>query len=233
MRLVSLALCTSCSTSHFFINVAPDYRRDHARISVFAVIRDGVLSRNGWAALGPGETPPFSAGSCAVAYEVMDRAHQALAETTSVSVHASGIDRAALGPIAGAAEGNTILAFSIAGRPHRASSTGSAVDLARAPSSRVARGVHAQRSGIPGRTEDDVDDSDSFRIEADLYELPSLRRVARLTLKYGGTDEHEAFAMFANKLQAEFPSAQCSGWNFTRLRRGETATPRRAREASI
>jgi hypothetical protein len=52
-----------------------------------------------------------------------------------------------------------------------------------------------------------------FIIDAVVFSVADKKSVAELRLRYTGKRIDEAFQMFNQRFQAEFPGAVCAGWN--------------------
>ena len=222
--------------AQFKVQYAPGANRNGARISVFGIKRDGLMSHSGWDALSPELSAPFGAKNCPVAYsDELFATHAPLAEALESYVRQNGVSDEVLNTIAPAAQGDTILLVTSAGRP-RSSSSGSAGSD---PSAAGRRGMGGGRGGGMGggrgggmggmgggggrrgagfgapMSSEASSSSDDYQLTALFFSVAEHKTVALIELSYSGTSAAEAIAQFRNRLESEFSGASCAGWNFS------------------
>jgi hypothetical protein len=231
--LLSLALgfaagVTGCAETTFNLSYDPGFARTGRHVSTFGIKRDGLLSRSGWAALGPEASAPFEAQDCEVAYsDAWFGTTPELADAVEGYVNNNGVTDALLERLLPAAQGDTIMLVTIAGRPQPRSS-----EVSGSPSQRANPGAGAGRGGRMGRggggrgagggrggrnqTGSGTDGaSDPFEVSAALFSVREHRTVARVHMSYTGPDIDQALRAFGRRLQRELPGATCSGWNWS------------------
>jgi hypothetical protein len=220
LLLACLLVFTACGGQSFTVKHAPGFSPNGRHISVFAVKRDGLLSRSGWEALGPNLSAPFGGNACEVAYsEPMLNALPDLAAAVDSVVRANGVSDELLAKLAPAAKGDTIMLMTIAGHPHASSDSGSQTQAANSMSSRNS-GRRGGRGGLGGGMPVSSGKSDSagpdpFTVSAIFFSVSEHHSVASIELNYSGTDMSEALNLFRTRLETEFPGAKCSGWDWT------------------
>jgi hypothetical protein len=221
------ALCVSaCAGTSFNVQYAPGFVPAHKRISTFAVKRDGLLSHSGWEALGSDSFAPFGAKACDVAYgEALFNAKPELAEAIDSYVRSNGVTDDLLDQLAPAAQGDTILLVTIAGRPHQDSGGGgSSQAIPSAGGGRRGgfgrggggrRGGGARGGGMRGNTSDASTSTAPFQVSALLFSIHEHHTQALIEMDYAGTSFEEALLAFKDRLETELPGAACSGWNWS------------------
>lgn len=217
--LLVLAGCVDSTTFH--VSFAPNAARANRGISTLGVQRDGVMSREGWRALGPEQPAPFGGQLCAVAFSA-----ESLESTPGVVgaidayVRANGATEQLLEQVAPAAIGDTLLFFSISGAATRTGSA--ALGQAPMPGTRGGRsmgggGGRGQRAGGLGAAGTVRGDSgDGFHVRATLFSVSERRTVANIEMNYSGTNLGEALMAFRARLEAELPGAHCAGWDWSK-----------------
>jgi hypothetical protein len=225
---IALALVglTACAEETFTVRYAPGFSSASKHVSVFGIKRNGLMSRDGWGALGPNVPAPFSAQPCDVAYgESIFTTAPALASAVEDYVRANGVTDELLDQLAPNAQGDTIMLLTIAGHARVASEPagGSPTSRASAPGS-MGRGGRGGRGG-GGRgsrggsaatdTQANATADDPFAISASFFSVHEHRSVALVQMSYSGTRIDQALGHFKERLEAEFPRATCSGWNWS------------------
>jgi hypothetical protein len=200
--------------AEFQVQYAPGATRQGAHISVFGIKRDGLMSRAGWDALSPELSAPFGAKRCAVAYsDELFGTKAELAEAIERYVRENGVTDVLLDELAPAAQGDTILLVTSAGRPRTAGSDAAGPEVA-APRG---RGMSGGRRGAATRgVRPDTDKpSADYQLTALFFGVREHKTVAVVEMNYTGTSGEEAIAEFRNRLESEFSGASCAGWNFS------------------
>jgi hypothetical protein len=212
---------TACAEESFTVQYAPGFNHARKHISVFGVQRDGLMSRSGWAALGPGLSAPFNEQqACDVAFsEQVFNEVPALASAVDSYVRANGVTDRLLDQLAPAARGDTIMLVTIAGRarlPGRDLGGGSPMQRAN-PGMGRGRGGQGMGGGMMpvGREPENVGNADPFEVSALLFSIREHQTTAVVKMGYTGTSSQQALSEFKQRLEAEFPSSTCSGWNWS------------------
>jgi hypothetical protein len=225
--LLSLCCVSACAGTTFDVQEAPHWSRADHRISTFGVKRDGLMSRDGYGALGPNMPAPFGAQHCDVAFsEQTFGAAPELAHAIDTYVRLNGVTDALLGQLAPAAKGDAILFISVSGNTKAASDGGPNVA---APTGRGGgrsgsgmggmgrrggggMGQHGGQQPSGGHAQESAD---GFLVSASLYSVSERRSVSALRMHYSGSRVDEALREFNQRIEAEFPGTQCSGWDWT------------------
>jgi hypothetical protein len=214
--LVLLGLA-GCSEQSFKIEYAPSFSRSARHISVFGVKRDGLLSQDGWAALGPEQPAPFDGKSCDLAYAQGSFSQRPdLEDALSEYVRTNGVTDELLALIAPAAKGDTIMLVTSAGRVRQAEDRNSSAQ-ASAPFSGGGRGGrrHGRGRTASGSSSNSSSSEDPFTVSATFFSVAEHRSVGFVELTYSGQRMDEALDEFRTKLEAEFPGSTCSGWDWS------------------
>jgi hypothetical protein len=218
--LVLLGLA-GCGEQSFRVNYAPSFSRSARHISVFGVKRDGLLSQDGWAALGPEQAAPFDGKSCALAYaEGSFSERPDLEDDLGEYVRTNGVTDELLALIAPAAKGDTIMLVTIAGRVQQPEDTKDRNSSAQASAPFSGGGRGGRRHGRGGTASSSSSNSNSsaadpFTVSATFYSVAEHRSVGFVELTYSGKHMDEALDEFRTKLEAEFPGSSCSGWDWS------------------
>jgi hypothetical protein len=217
--LFAVAL-TACGSTQFEVNYTPGLNRSGARISVFGIKRDGLMSHSGWDAFSPEMSAPFGAKHCPVAYgdELFD-AKKPLAEAIDSYVRGNGVTDKLLDQLAPAAQGDTILLISIAGRPKTANLNGpteATLPRGRRTPGNGGGGAGRRRGGGQSSSTPEADESSApFQLSALFFNVREQKSVGLIQLNYSGTSIEEALTEFRSRLETEFPGASCRGWNWS------------------
>ena len=128
---VVFAAALGCGAdAQFKVTYLPGWPQPGAKIAVFGIKRDGLMSKAGWDSLNPELSAPFGARRCAVAYsEELFSTNAPLAEALESYVRANGVTDRLLKELAPAARGDLILLVTSSGRPRTASELESAAAL--------------------------------------------------------------------------------------------------------
>jgi len=220
--VVAVLMTTACGEHTYTVEYAPSFSRNRRHISVFAIKRDGLLSPDGWAALGPEQPAPFDGTSCDVGYARGSlSARPSLEDSLQDYERDNGVTDELLTLLAPAAKGDTIMLVTIEGQvrePHESNaSTRSATP---APASGGGRGGRRRGGGSgggagPARSNRSEPSAEPFTISATFYSIAEHRSVGLVELAYSGTRMDEALDQFRTKLEAEFPGSTCSGWDWS------------------
>jgi hypothetical protein len=210
----------ACAEEAFTVKYAPNFSPTRKHISVFGIKRDGLMSRSGWAALGPGLSAPFSAHPCDVAYsEEVFTAAPALASLVDDYVRSNGVTDELLEQLAPAAKGDTIMLVTIAG--HAVLPTRDLGGASTMPPGRSSMGGGRGRRGYGGgaRTGSDqtreTSNHDPFEVSAFFFSVPERRAVGVVKMSYSGSNTEQALSQFTHRLEVEFPGSTCSGWDWS------------------
>jgi hypothetical protein len=228
--LLCLCCVSACAGTTFDVQEAPHWSRADHRISTFGVKRDGLMSRDGYAALGPNMPAPFGGQHCDVAFsEQTFGAAPELAHAIDTYVRLNGVTDALLGQLAPAAKGDAILFISVSGSTKAASDGGpngaapTGRGGGRGGSGMGGMGRRGGGGGGMGRHGGGHEESsahaqetgDGFQVSASLYSVREKRSVSALRMHYSGSRVDEALREFNQRIEAEFPGTQCSGWDWS------------------
>jgi hypothetical protein len=220
--VLGLSACAEATT--FQVHYEPGFVRNGKRVSTFGIKRDGVMSRSGWAVLGPYASGPFSDTRCELGYsDEVFGSTPALAEAMGEYVRANGVTDELLAKLAPAAKGDTIMLVTVTGRPHRPSGEIGGSAAQRAMPAGGARGGGMGRGGMGrggggGRatsSESSSASNDPFEISASFFSVEQHRTVARVQMNYAGSDIDLAMREFNDRLEAELRGSRCSGWDWS------------------
>jgi hypothetical protein len=217
---LALSLLAGCAGSTFDVRSEPSWPRAQHRFSTFAVQRDGLMSRDGWQALGPNMPVPFGAQHCEVAFsQSMFATAPELADAIGSYVRSNGVTDSLLDRVAPAAEGDAILFVTLSGAPRVASNAGPNTASMGSGSGRgggrrgggggMRGGAMKQSTGEPREL------GDGLQLDATFYSVRERRSLAEIRMNYQGTRTDEAVRQFNDRLEREFPGASCGGWNWT------------------
>ena len=207
----------ACAADPFVAKYEPGLERSKQHISVFAIKRDGLLNRSGWAALGPDATVPFSDEPCDVGYgDAMFAAVPEVAEAVDDYVRENGVTDELLDQIAPAAKGDLIMILTLAGHPlaKTEKSESSSYSPSAGPSGRGGRRGNRRSSATNSRGEESSN-GETFEAAAAFFSVRERRAVATATLRSSGTNTDQALAQFTNRLEHTFPGSTCSGWDWS------------------
>ena len=183
-------------------------------VSVFGVFRDGRMNPEAWDAIGSRLSAPLGGASCdiAIGAKLQLEAPTVLAALDDTT-RASGVTDEILGEFAPMAKAETILVFTIAGRPPQPlpdkPGTGAAPAASRFSTGRRMRGNNGPPAAGP-RVDRNV-----FEISASLYSVKTKESVGVIGMSYEGQSVEDAFQKFAAKLSAELPGTRCAGWDLS------------------
>ena len=215
-----LSLISSCAGSSFDVRAEPTWQRSQHHFSTFAVQRDGLMSREGWRALGPNMPAPFGSQHCEVAFgQAMFESAPELANAVDSYVRSNGLTDTLLERFASAADGHTIMFVALSGAPRSAADGPNTIGMpsGRGGGGRGGRrgggGGGGRRGGKPGSEVHEV--SEGLQIDATFYSVRERRSLAAIRMNYTGTRIDEAVREFNDRLDREFPGARCSGWKLT------------------
>jgi hypothetical protein len=215
LAVIAITLSSACGETQFEVKYAPGVNRSGAHISVFGIKRDGLMSHSGWDAFSPDMSAPFGARHCPIAYgdELFDT-KKPLAEAIDSYVRGNGVTDKLLDQLSAAAQGDTILLVSIAGRPKTPNLNGPTE--ATLPRGRRTPGSGGGRRGGGQSTSTPAADESSapFQLTALFFSIPQHQSVGLIQLNYSGSSIEEALTEFRTRLETEFPGAKCSGWNW-------------------
>jgi hypothetical protein len=210
--LISSAL-GGCAGSQFAVQASPGWARANHRVSTFGLKRDGLMMRDGWRALGPEQPSPFGANACEVAYSAQTFSNQAdLGAAFDEYTRAHGVTDELLAAVAPAAQGDAILFVTISGHPQFTGDSAPPSAAAMGP-----RGASSMPVGVFGLERGGAATGGAeggFIVDAVVFSVAQKRSVAELRLRYTGKRIDEAFQMFNQRFDAEFPGAVCAGWNW-------------------
>lgn len=219
--LVSM-FSVGCAGTQFDVRSEPSWPRAQHHFSTFAVQRDGVVSRQGWGALGPNVPGPFGAHHCDVAFgQTLFESAPELAEAIGSYVKANGVTDALLERVAPAAEGDTIMFIIMSGAPRVAAdggpnTVGMASGRGGGGGGRGGRrgGMGGGRGGMRQSAGEPHEGGDGLQIDATFYSIRERRSLAEIRMSYTGAHMDEAVRAFNVRLDQEFPGARCSGWTW-------------------
>jgi hypothetical protein len=212
MAVLILSALEGCAGSQFAVQSSPGWARASHRVSTFGVKRDGLMMKDGWRALGPEQPAPFGANACDVAYSAQTfSSHAELAAAFDEYVREHGVTDQFLAALAPAAQGDSILFVTISGHPQFSGDSGPPSAAAMGP-----RGPSSMQVGVFGIERGGASAGSSeggFIVDAVVFSVADKKSVAELRLRYTGKRIDEAFQMFNQRFEAEFPGAVCAGWN--------------------
>jgi hypothetical protein len=214
----ALVLLGACADTSFKVQYLPHAVHTGHQISTLGVQRDGVMSRDGWHALGPEQPAPFGGARCDVAYSNDTfTAVPEVADALDSYIRSNGVTDKLLGQLAPAARGDTILFVALAGRP--AISTGGSSS---GPSSVGRRGGggrrgRQQQTGMdPSAATGSNDVGDGLHVDATLFSIRDHETFGSIEMHYTGASMSDALRAFRVRLEQEFPGASCSGWDWSK-----------------
>jgi hypothetical protein len=211
---LSVPNLVACAGTKFDVQSAPSWSRANHRVSTFGVRRDGLMMRDGWAALGPEMAPPFTANACEVAYSAQTfKADSDFGTAVDQYIHSYGVTDELLGKLAPAAQGDAILFVTLSGHPQYSGDSG--------PPSAAAMGGSRGRVGMQGGVFN-IDQGGSssgqsdggFTVDAVLFSVADKKSIAELRMNYAGKRIDDALRLFNARFDKEFPGARCAGWNW-------------------
>lgn len=217
-ELMALSACDDGVkfTTKFASDVAPAQRT----VSVLGVYKDGRMSVDGWAALGPRVAAALGGGECPVGYDILAESNGPLAQAIDDYAEADGPTDDLLAQLAPAARGDSILVLTFAGKLPRRAIADAGARASPSPGMASPRGggrmggsrsIGGTRGPMPGGA---PEDTNALDISASLYSVRDARSIALLALQYTGESVDDAITKFAAKLAQTFPRAVCGGWNW-------------------
>jgi hypothetical protein len=228
IRISSLIGCCAllslgaCADTKFNVQYLPHAVRTGHQISTLGVQRDGVMSRDGWHALGPEQPAPFSGGRCDVAFSNDTfTAVPEVADALDSYIRSNGVTDKLLGQLAPAAKGDAILFVALAGRPAVAtggSSTGAGSVTRRGGGGGGRRSRQQQQGGMTESPSalGSNDVGDGLHVDATLFSIKDQETFASIEMRYTGTSMSDALRAFRARLEQEFPGSSCSGWDWSK-----------------
>lgn len=204
--------------ARFNVAYAPGMPRSGAKISVFAVKRDGILSRRGWDALSEVLSAPYGARQCEVGYsDALFEAKPVLAEAIEGYVRTNGVTDGLFTQLEPAAQGDMILLVTSSGRVK--ASTSDPVPADASGGRRGGRGMGGggglgRRQQLPAESHS-ASDFDGLTLSALFYSVSDHRLGGSIELRYSGHSAEEALAEFRDRLERELPAAHCAGWDWS------------------
>lgn len=214
--IAPLAAFGCAGESQFKVTYLPGWPQPGAKIAVFGIKRDGLMSKAGWDALNPELSAPFGARRCGVAYsEQLFAANSALAEALESYVRANGVTDPLLKAVSPAARGDLILLVTSSGRPRSASEVESAAS--QSPQRRFGGGgrramARGARRDPPAATQESSAD---YQLTGLFYSIRDHQTVGVIDLGYSGSSAEIALAEFRTRLESEFPGASCANWDWS------------------
>jgi hypothetical protein len=183
-------------------------------VSVFGVFRDGRMNPEAWDALGSRLSAPLGGASCEIAIGAkLTLEAPTLLSALDDTTRANGVTDAILGEFAPMAKADTILVFTIAGRPPQPlpdkPGTRATPASNRFSTGRRMRGNTGPQPSTPRA------DRNVFEISASLYSVKTKESVGVIGMSYEGQSVEDAFQKFAAKLSAELPGTRCAGWDLS------------------
>jgi hypothetical protein len=199
--------------AHFDVAYAPGMPRPGARISVFAIKRDGILARQGWDALSEVLSAPYGARQCAVGYsDALFEAKPALGEAIEGYVRTNGVTDGLFTQLEPAAQGDMILLVTSSGRAR--ASTSDPVPADANAGRRAGRGMGGGRQRLSTDSHAAAD-FEGLTLSALFYSVTDHRLGGSIELRYSGRSTEEALAEFRDRLEHELPAAHCAGWDWS------------------
>ena len=203
--------------TQFNVAYARGMPRNGAKISVFAIKRDGILARKGWDALSEVLSAPFGARHCAVGYsEELFEAKPVLAEAIDGYVRANGVTDGLFTQLEPAAQGDMILLVTSSGRTKASTSDPVAADASggRRGMGGGGGGGRGRRQQLPAETHTAAE-FDGLSLSALFYSVTDHQLGGSIELRYTGRSMEEALAEFRDRLERELPAAHCAGWDWS------------------
>jgi hypothetical protein len=221
LALALHAACAGCASDGvpFQLRSGPEFAESNRNISVFGLFKEGSLTANADAALGPKPWSFLGGGRCEAAYGALVAANPSLAKTTDAYVRDNGITDDLLAVFAPAAEGAMIMSITMAGHV-TIDDAGTETPPAAPPSApSPGGGGHGHRGGGGGPTMPShasharQDDRGAIELSASFYAVGAERSVAIAETRYVGPSTEAAWKAFSAKLAAAVPGTTCRGWN--------------------
>jgi hypothetical protein len=199
-----------CGGAQFEVRRDPEFAEGKSTVSVLGVFQGGSMNAESWAAL----RAPLATvlGKCDAAYgDDLRNADPDLFTTVDQSVRENGVTEELLAQLAPRAQGDLILVLSMRGRIVNAKVTAAdAPSAAAATPSKRGGGPPGPRARPRGRPAE----INEFGMAATLFSVKLRRGVARLDMRYTGSDANEAVGEFLEKLATVLPGSTCSGWKW-------------------
>jgi hypothetical protein len=212
--LAALVGLLSCAEDgpRLTVNYAPGFVREGVTMSVLGIFRDGRMNVEAWDQLGPRFSATLHKDTCEVAISAGLRAMQpAVFAAVDHHARAEGITDELLDKLAPAANGDSILVITVAGRPPKGKDGGASDSTVTASTPRGLGRAGGRGGGAPPPA--GPRDTNVFEVSASLFSKRQHQSVAMVAMTYAGPSEEEAIARFLEKLGASFPGATCAGWN--------------------
>jgi len=212
----------ACATTDLRADYAPGFLRS-ARIAALAVVRDGIPSTNGWAALGPHVPPPRILANCDLALggglaSAQPQLHEALLRALQTEALSPGL----IAQLAPFTRGDTMLLYVISGRPRFDDGA-----LGRAPvKPNPGAGWHG-RFGVgpmvPTGTAFQALEGE-LKISAHLIANDTGELLASLALQDDQLRVAEAIVRFNAYLDAELSTTTCVPWTWSEAHQARSSS---------
>jgi hypothetical protein len=219
LTCASFALCfaPACGgDAQFHVQHAPELARGAQSVSVLGVYKDGRLAPEAWETLGAALSSAFAGSACPIGFdEAFLVKDPALSSAIDDYSRADGVTDDLLERLAPAAQADTILVFTVAGRPPSRSSVDGGAGAQMRPTQMGQAGMGG-RGARPGRNPlgMPVGRVIGFEVAATLYSVSAHKSVATVAMEYTGDSTDAALAAFAQRLRGEMPGSTCRGWSW-------------------
>jgi hypothetical protein len=184
-------------------------------VSVLGVYKDGQMSSEAWAGIGPRLASWLGDAQCPIGYaSAANQADGKLVSAIDDYARANGPTDELMTQLAPAAKGDLILIVTLAGRPPTPEK---ATPLNGDTSASAGGGMGGRnRSAPPPGSErrSHAPDTNLLDIVASLFSVSKQHSVAEVAMQYSGETVDDALAKFAQKLAATLPGATCTGWDW-------------------
>jgi len=216
--VVVLAGACAQTDAQFNVEYAPGFSRSGSAISVFGVFKDGRMSSDSWAELGPKLAASLANGPCEIAYsDDFVKTKPGLSSAVDDYARANGLTDDLLNHFAPVARGDLIMTFSVSGstKPPDAGTSSEPSNATSSPPSRRGGGSRGRRRTQAAPSERrSAGERSALEVTATLFSVALHRSVAVVQMIYSGSDAEEGLRKFSERLAASLPGSTCIGWNW-------------------
>lgn len=200
----------------FHVRYALEHPPAPRTVSVLGILKDGLLSEEAWALVGPKVSAVLRKPACEVGYgdDLRSKNPDLFSEIENVA-RTNGVSEELVAKAATAAIGEAIIVFEMRGRPP------GGVEQAPAPRSLLlahggegAGGVIARATGPPSG------EPYPFELAAVVFSARLHRPLVDVGMEYFGATREDPVAELGQKLASVLAGAACVGWNWPRASDG-------------
>jgi len=216
--VVVLSVACAQTDAQFNVEYAPGFSRSGSSVSVFGLFKDGRMSPESWAELGPKLAASLANGPCEIAYgDDLVKTKPGLSSAADDYTRANGLTDDLLNHFAPAARGDVIMTFSVSGTTKQPVATASSEPpkATSSPPSRRGCGSRGRRRSQAAPNERrNAGERNALEVTATLFSIALHRSVAVVQMTYSGSDTEEGLRKFSERLAASLPGSRCIGWNW-------------------